>query len=132
MTSRAQIEQAIRASYAARSAGDLDGTLVHFADDGTFEMNARSLGAGDRLVGKAAVRAAVAELIKTWKFDDWKEVSLLVEGDTAALHWRAHVTNTTTGKHAVMDCFDFITFRGGKIAEFRQSADTAMMMQLAG
>ena len=89
-------------------------------------------GAGVSIVGRAAVRAAVLALIKDWKFEDWTERSLLVDGDRAALHWQANVTNRNTGKRALMDGLDLITFRDGKITKFRQNVDTAMMMQLAG
>ena len=98
-------------------------------------MNARGLpvaGAGVSIVGKTAVRAAVTALIKDWKFDDWKERSLLVDGNKAALHWQANITNRNTGKRALMDGVDLITFRDRKITKFRQNVDTAMMMQLQG
>jgi ketosteroid isomerase-like protein len=135
MTNAADMKKTVRALYKARCAGDLEGTLKDIADDGVFKMNARGIpvqGAGEAVIGKAAVRAAVAQLIKDWKFDDWKERSLLVEGDKALLHWQADVTYNKTGKHALMHCFDIITFRDGKITTFRQSTDTAMMMKLAG
>jgi ketosteroid isomerase-like protein len=135
MAGRGHIEQVIRELYAARVADDIDGTLKHVAEDGVFKMNARGLpveGAGVSIIGKAAVRAAVTALIKDWKFDDWKERSLLVDGDKAALHWQAHVTNRNTGKKALMDGLDLISFRDGKITKFRQNVDTAMMMRLAG
>ena len=133
MPNAAAMKQAIRALYKARCAGDVDGMFKDFADDGVFKMNARGLpveGAGDFVVGKAAVRAAVAALIKDWKFDKWEERSLLVDGDKVALHWHADVTNNRTGKRARMHTFDLVTFRDGKITNFRQSVDTAMMMRL--
>jgi len=135
MVERGHIEQVIRALYAARIADDIEGTLKDVAEDGVFKMNARGLpmeGAGVSIVGRAAVRAAVLALIKDWKFEDWTERSLLVDGDRAALHWQANVTNRNTGKRALMDGLDLITFRAGKITKFRQNVDTAMMMQLAG
>jgi ketosteroid isomerase-like protein len=135
MAERGHIEQVIRALYAARIADDIEGTLKDVAEDGVFKMNARGLpveGAGTSIDGKGAVREAVAALIKDWKFEDWTERSLLVDGDRAALHWQANVTNRNTGKRALMDGLDLITFRAGKITKFRQNVDTAMMMQLAG
>jgi hypothetical protein len=36
--------------------------------------------------GKAAVRETVWQLIDNWRFDDWKETSLPVDGDKVALH----------------------------------------------
>ena len=135
MTDRAHIEQTLRALYAARSAGDVDETLKNFAERGVFKMHARGIpveGAGDAIVGKAAVRTAVEALIKDWRFDDWKVRTLLVDGNKAALHWQADVTNASTRKRALMHGIDLVTFENGMITNYRQAADTALMMRLAG
>src|SRR4051812_38487074 len=134
MTSRAQIEQTIDALYAARLQGNADETIKNIADDATFLINAKGVGLeglGAPIRGRAAIRSAVAKLIEDWHFADWERVDLVVEGEKAMLHWRAHVTCVPTKKSEVFDCFDVITFRDGRIVEFRQSTDTALMMRLA-
>ncbi|CAN5519280.1 hypothetical protein BH10PSE6_BH10PSE6_50770 [soil metagenome] len=134
MTSRAQIEQVIGALYEARLREDAEATIRDFADDGVFTMNAKGTGApgaGEPVVGKPALKTALAQLIATWKFDDWQKISLMVDGEKALLHWRARVTCAQTGKGEVFDCFDVITFRDGKIVDYRQATDTALMMRLA-
>jgi ketosteroid isomerase-like protein len=111
----------------------LEGTLADFSDDAVFEMNARGLGApgmGAPMEGKAALRQAMGELIRNFKFSDWSEIALIVEGDKAALHWRAKVTSTPNGRSVVLDVMDLITLRDGKISELRQSTGTAALGRL--
>src|SRR5262249_44692257 len=128
------MEQTIRSVYAARVRGDLDGTVKDFAEDAVFSLNGRGTGVpamSQDCCGKTAIRQVIGQLIDDWRFDDWKETSLLVDGDRMALHWTARVTFVPTSKSATMDVVDMISFRDGKIVEFRQSTDTAMAMSLA-
>jgi ketosteroid isomerase-like protein len=128
------MEQAVRSLYAARVRGDLDGTMKDVAEDAVFSLNGRGTGVpamSQDCCGKAAVREAVGQLIDAWRFDDWKETSLLIDGDRLALHWTTHVTFAPTGRSATLEAVDMITFRDGRIVDFRQSTDTAMLMSLA-
>ena len=70
------------------------------------------------------------QLIDNFRFGDWKEIALLVDGDRAFLHWRAMVTSPVSGKSAEFDVFDLVTIRDGKIIALHQSTDTAMVMSL--
>ena len=65
-----------------------------------------------------------------WRFDDWTEVSLQVDGDKVVLHWTAHVTFIPTGKSNKFDVVDIFAFRNGKIVDLRQNTDTALVMTL--
>ena len=98
MTSRAHMEQAVRSLYAARVRGDIEGTLKDLAEDAVFSLNGRGTGVpamSEDCCGKTAVRESVEQLIANWRFDDWKETSLLIDGDKMALgalgrHTRTH------------------------------------------
>jgi ketosteroid isomerase-like protein len=128
------MEQSVRSLYAARVRGDLEGTLKDLAEDAVFALNGRGTGVpamSQDCCGEAAVRESVEQLIANWRFDHWKETALLIDGNKAALHWTAHVTFAPTGKSATLEAVDVITFRDGKIVDFRQSTDTAMLMSLA-
>ncbi len=134
MTSRTQIEDAIRSAYAARIRGDLDGVMAYFAADAEFEFNGRGTGFEAFSVpakGADSIRSIMQAIIDTFRFEDWKEISLLIDGEHASLHWRARITNTRTGKADSFDVFDLISFHDGKISHFRQSTDTALVMALA-
>ena len=130
MTSRSHIENALRSLYAARVKGDLEGTLKDLAEDAVFRINGQQL-MGAAVTGKAAIRPVLRELIKHWRFEDWKECSLLVDGEKALLHWTARVTYSPTNKSENVDTFDVVTFRDGKIVDYLQSTDTALVSSLA-
>jgi ketosteroid isomerase-like protein len=134
MTSRNQIEDTLRTLWAARLQGDLEGTLKGVAEDAAFSLNARGTGEkslSERSTGKAAIRPVLRQLIENWRFDDWKQVALLIDGKKALLHWTARVTCVPTGKSENFDVFDLIKFHDGKIVDYHQSTDTALLMSLA-
>ena len=61
MTSRADIERTLRALYAAREEGDVNGVLKDVAEDAAFELNGRGTGMpglGMVTKGKPAIRAS--------------------------------------------------------------------------
>jgi ketosteroid isomerase-like protein len=133
MTDSESIKSAIRSAYQARCRGDVDATLAYFADDIVFAFNGKGTGLPDMAApirGMAAYRSALIGLIEGFQLNDWKEISLVVEGDRAALHWRANVKFAASGRSELFDVFDFITCRDGKFVEFRQSTDTAQMKTL--
>jgi ketosteroid isomerase-like protein len=134
MTSRTQIEDTIRDLWVARLQGDLEGTLKGVAEGAVFSLNARGTGEksmSERSTGKAAIRPVLRQLIENWRFDDWKQISLLIDGEKALLHWTARVTCVPTGKSENFDVFDLIAFQDDKIVDYHQSTDTALLMSLA-
>ena len=134
MANREHMEQSLRSLYAARLRGDVDGTVKDLAEDAVFSLNGRGTGVpalSQDCCGRPAIRDSVRQLIENWRFADWKEISLLSDGDKMAVHWTAEVMFVPTGKSTVFEGVDMITFRDGKIVEFRQSTDTAMMVSLA-
>jgi ketosteroid isomerase-like protein len=135
MTDANAIKAAVRSTYDARVRGDLEGTIAAFAEDVVFEFNGQGTGLpglAAPVTGKAAVRPVMQQLIDNFRFTDREEVSLLVEAEKAALHWRAIVTFTPNGRSAKFDVFDFYKFRDGKIAVLRQSTDSAMVKTMVG
>jgi ketosteroid isomerase-like protein len=134
MTTRSDIEKSLRNAYAARVSGNVEVAMTYFADDGVFRIHGRGTGVpalSDAVVGKRAIAEAMAQLVKDWRFDDWKELALLVDGDKAALHWTARATCMETNKSEMLDAFDLVTFCDGKFVDFHQHVDTAMIMRLA-
>ena len=81
--------------------------------------------------GHAAVLQAVTALIAAFRFDDWKIVDLIVEGDLAAAHWRAKVTNNANGQFDEFEIVDKCRFKDGKIIEFLQNFDSALAMKIS-
>ena len=134
MTSRSHIEQAVRALWNARLHNDLDGMMNLLAEDAVYAMNARGTGVpalSSPTKGKAAIREVFRELMDMWHFDNWREVSLLIDGEKAFLHWTARARCVPTNKSGDFDVFDAVTFRDGAIVDMHESTDTAMIMSLA-
>jgi ketosteroid isomerase-like protein len=133
MTESETIRKIVRSAYEARNRGDLDGTMASFADDAVFGFNGEGTGLpsmASEARGKPAVRRLIQEFIESFRFSDWQEVSFVVEGEKAALHWRANVTFTPNGRSERFEVFDFLTFRDGKIIELRQGTDTAKIRSM--
>ena len=134
MTSRSHIEQAVRALWDARLRGDLDGMMKLLAQDAVYAMNARGTGVAalsSPTKGKAAVRKVFRELLDVWHFENWREVSLLIDGEKTFLHWTARATCVPTSKSGDFDVFDAFSFRDDAIVDMHESTDTAMIMSLA-
>jgi len=134
MTSRTHVEETIRSMYAARCCGDLEGVMNGLADDAVFMLNGRGTGhpaMTSATRSKPAIRSTMQGLIDNFRFDDWKELALLVDGDKAALHWTAKVTCLATKKSEQFEVLDLLTFRDGKVVDFRQCTDTALVTAIA-
>ena len=131
---RGAIETMMRDAYAARVKGDLDAVMQIFHPDAVFLIN----GAGTRVqaltgasTGRDAIRPVMGGLIQTWKFEDWRVLSLVVEGEKAVLNWSAKATCIANGQSAPVEVADVMTFRDGKVIEFKQFADTALILAMA-
>ena len=134
MTSREHITNTVRSLYVARLRGDLDAMMKDMSKDAVFGLNARGTGVPALISssrGEAAIRPVLQELVNVWRFDDWQEHALLVDGERALIHWSAMVTCIPTNKTEKFHVYDLITFSDGKIIEYRQCTDTALVMQLA-
>lgn len=134
MTDRMHIETKVKALWDARLKEDVEGTLKDVAEDAVFEINARGTGVpglSAPVVGKAAIAEALRELFAAWDFKDWRTVDFLIDGEAALVRWSARVVCTPTGKSDTIDCYDLIKFRDGKIVDYRQSTDSAMLMKLS-
>ena len=80
----------MRLAREAWAKGDLDGTMAAFADDSVFEFYGQGTGLPSmtgEARGKAAAERIIKELIDNFRCSGWQEVSFVVEGNKAALHW---------------------------------------------
>jgi len=134
MTDREEIKTKVEALWDARLKEDIEGTLKNVADDAVFEVNARGTGVPvfcAPIVGKPAIREALHALFSTWDFRDWKAVDFMIDDERVLVRWSARVVCTPTGKSETFDSYDLIKFRAGKIVEYRQATDTAMLIKLS-
>lgn len=129
---RVSIERVVRSAYAARVKGDLDGIMKHFGEAASFSL-AGSVAVSPVPVaatGASAIREVLRRLVESIDFLAAEIVTMLVDGDRAAVHWRVRLRATTTGQEAQTELVDLIRFENGRIVAFHQFADTALANQL--
>jgi ketosteroid isomerase-like protein len=132
MTTRADIETLLRDVYAARVRGDLDAICRAFTPDARFEMASSHLAgpAPVRAVGVAQFRPAIEGLIKTFEFKDHAIVTMVIDGEQAAVRWRSTMRSTVTGETVTTEVVDIIHFANGRIAAITEFCDTALAAHL--
>jgi ketosteroid isomerase-like protein len=132
MTDRTEVETLLTKAYAARKRGDLDGVCACFAENPSFVM------AGARATSPIALhsldgptlRAALNGLINTFEWLDQQILSMIIEGSSAAVHWRGRIRSVLSGEEVVTELVDMITLEGGKIKSFVEFCDTALAAKL--
>lgn len=81
--------------------------------------------------GPATIDDIARAMVAAWK---WRKVdirSMLIDGDSAAVHFRLKVEYAPTRETVEMDVGNFFTFRGDMCARLVEFADTAMIRRLA-
>jgi ketosteroid isomerase-like protein len=95
---------------------DLDGILVHFADDALFEGPRGTDPWGTRFVGKDAIRDAFAARFSGIPDVRYTDDEHFVDGDRGASEWTLSGTSTTGERIEVRGC-DLWTFRDGQVVK---------------
>jgi ketosteroid isomerase-like protein len=85
-----------------------------------------------RVTDQGGFRSALAGLMEAFEFLDYEILSMVIDGAKAAVHWRARVRATASGREAVTELLDIVTFENGKIASFKQFCDTALAAKMMG
>jgi ketosteroid isomerase-like protein len=131
MASRKAIEKVVREIYAARKRGDYDAMAEMCTPRASFRIagaTEHSPAAGTTR-GRAALRERFAALAQ-FAFANQKMLTIIADGDRAAVHWRAKVTYKPTGKSEVTEFCDLWTVRNGKMTSLVQFIDTALARHL--
>lgn len=95
---------------------DLEGIMVHFADDAVFEGPRGPDPWGTRFVGKDAVRAGFADRFAGIPDIRYQQDAHFVDGDRGTSEWTLSGTSTEGQRIEVRGC-DLWTFRDGKVAK---------------
>lgn len=93
---------------------DLDGILVHFADDAVFDSPRGPEPWGQRFVGTTAIREAFAGRFSGIPDVRYRDDEHFVDGDRGASEWTLSGTLATGQGIEVRGC-DLWTIRDGKI-----------------
>jgi ketosteroid isomerase-like protein len=132
MTSRTDIERIIKDAYQARKAGDLAAMRRIFTPDLRFKLAgspAASAVAVD-VAGMENFQAVVGGMIKTFDWVDQTILSMVVEGQKAAVHWRGHLRSTVTGDVVETEMVDLFEIRDAQISSLVEFCDTALAARM--
>jgi ketosteroid isomerase-like protein len=120
MTERRQVEELLRGLHAARLEGNLDRLCALFSPDARMRIQGTSDGkpiaVGASGIGQ--IRPWLAILVKTFRLGEYKLLSLTIEGERAAAHWRADIHSKITGALVPTELVDLIEVRGGQIVSY--------------
>lgn len=125
---RAAIERLIEEAYATRTRGDLAAIRRLFVDRPRFEVagSPEACVAACCVEGREGFEATLEAMVATWQWLGHTVQAMLVDGDRAAVHWRARLRHVGSGEVVETEAVDLFTFADGKIATFTEFCDTAL------
>ena len=120
MTERRQVEELLRALHAARLEANLDKLCALFASDARMRIQGTSDGKPIAVAasGMGQIRPWLAVLVKTFRLSEYKLLSLTIEGERAAAHWRVDIHSKITGALVPTELVDLVEVHGGHIASY--------------
>ena len=122
MTERAAAERIVRELHMARVNGDLAGMCRLFANEGRFEIAGASADKpiSIRAQGLTEFKPWLAMMTKVFKLSDYHLISLIVDGQRAAAHWRVNIFSKVTGVTVPTELVDLIELRGERIESYNE------------
>ena len=122
MTLRVDIDRLIRDLHAARVRGDLNAMCRVFADDGSFRIAGASDGKpiAIKAGGLREFRPWLAMMVKAFRLSDYVLLSLVIDGDRVAAHWRTRIHSKITGVAVDTELVDLAEVRGGRIVNYTE------------
>jgi ketosteroid isomerase-like protein len=122
MPNRLEIERLLRDLYAARLGGDLEALCRTFAKDSRLEIAGASYASpmAIKAAGLSEIRTWLALLVKTFQLSDPEILSMIIDGEAAAVHWRARIRSKITGAAVLTELVDVIRVRDGRIASYTE------------
>jgi ketosteroid isomerase-like protein len=123
----------LRDGFAARARRDYDAVKPAFADNAAFRI------AGDPRVtsfpgevrGREAIAQAFEAIDSLFDLDDYRLVSLILDGDHAAARYACDLTCRATGRAMLFEAQGFMTLdANGFVTEYIEVFDTAGLAQI--
>jgi ketosteroid isomerase-like protein len=120
MTSRADIEALLRDLYAARVRGDLEEMFQLFTVKARFEIASVSHGNPSAVSASGAeeLHSLLTLLLRTFRVKGHTILSLIIDGENAAVRWHASVYSRITGVTVPTEFIDIVEADDGRIASF--------------
>ena len=118
--SRPDVQQLVRRLYALRVAGDLEPLCGLFRRDAHLRIAGSSDGNPIALVASGAtdIHSWLAILVKTFRLASYQELSVIIDGSRAAVHWRADIQSRITGAVSPTELVDLIEIDSGGISSY--------------
>ena len=122
MPDRLEVERLLRELYAARLGGDLEALCRTFAKDSRLEIAGTSYSTpmAIRAASLGEIRSWLALLVKTFQLSDQEILSMIIDGEAAAVHWRARIRSKITGTTVLTELVDVVRVREGRIASYTE------------
>jgi ketosteroid isomerase-like protein len=117
---RADFERLLSELYDARAAGALERLCALFGPDAVFKISGSSDGKPIALSarGDREVRSWLAVLVKTFRLTRHEILSMVIDGQRAAVHWRASIHSRITGASVPTELVDIVELRDGRIGSY--------------
>jgi len=122
MPDRPEVERLLRELYAARLGGDLEALCRTFAKDARLDIAGTSYATpmAIRAAGLGEIRSWLALLVKTFQLGDQEILSMIIDGEAAAVHWRARIRSKITGATVLTELIDVVRVRERRIASYTE------------
>lgn len=117
---RAVFEKLLAELYDARAAGALERLCALFGPDAVFKISGSSDGKPIALAARGTdeVRSWLAVLVKTFRLTRYEILSTVIDGERAAVHWRASIHSRITGASVPTELVDLVEMREGRIGAY--------------
>jgi ketosteroid isomerase-like protein len=132
MTDRKAIQNLIEKAYEARRVGDVEGIVSIFHPNGVFQLagSKTTTQAVGITTGHDDLRKTMTGLIQAFEFVHRDILTFLIDGDQAAVHSRVQIRVTLKNQMVTTDILDVWKFEDGKVMEFVEFVDTALLNDL--
>lgn len=127
-TDRATVEKWIHDLYRARLTNDVALTLKTFSPTATFAL-AGDAGASKlamRVTNRVQLETTLETMVKTWTWLDQTIITMVIDGNRAAVHHRTKMRFEPTGDVIVTELLDLFSLMDGQIVELTEFVDTAL------
>ena len=120
MTRREEVEQSLRALHAARLEANLERLCALFSSDARMRIQGTSDGKPIAIEARGIdqIRPWLSILVKTFRLGEYQLLSLTIEGERAAAHWRVDIHSKITGALVPTELVDLIEVRDGRITSY--------------
>jgi ketosteroid isomerase-like protein len=131
---RREVETVVEDLFAARVAGDFDSLREAFAEGATFQL----AGSSDESLpaatakGHPEIMSLLERLVANYVLSNFTILKTLVDGETAAVHWRTTVHDTETDRTFTSELAAFIETENGKVVSFIEFLDTGLAAKILG